>query len=901
MIDGKKIIGLCLTKIYDGTYADYSERLRKYAKANNCKIIAFNSLYDFYELDSKEMLSSAVYDFINYDMLDGLIVIYDSFCISSVPDSVISRAKSANIPVLVINAEIEGCHSIVGDFENEYKALIRHVLRDHNVKNAVFMAGLRGEKNSEKRKKCFTDVMDELDLKWSDDNIVYGDYWETPAMLAMDRIVARGKGMPEAVICANDQMAMTVCEWLGKNNYRVPEDVIVTGFDGLDPVEYFIPSITTCCCDWDKIARLSIEIMCRFEKGKDAPCEHYHDIFSNSLNESCGCSQNTQSFREKAQKLYKDCNNYRSHEEFITRAYKTMFDIQDIDALKECISGFMLEASYICIDRDIVNSYLDSSSAEAFTEELDVINSVFSKGDDIYNESTVMLRDMIPNLKNGIKDNSMFIISPIFAENRICGLYIVKSEDITDVAHKIMRLDIVITNCFNALFNNAKQKRMMEELSNSALVNPVTGLLNLKGVTTWFNEFSSKEENHKKTVCFSVYNVRKYNYIYENHGLLEIEKCLKFIADSMRKAVVSNGKIAHISEDTFLLINVAKDESEASDTINETTDIFYGLMNERNAVSEYYLEVNAGCTVANAGWSGLLSGFVRLANSELYINRIRYSDEYVSKSVEKREKRDYTEKFNILLERNLFSYFFQPIIDARTGDIFAYEALMRTSPEIGMNPLEVLETAEAQNRLYEIERATVFNVLERLSKDIDKFKNRNVFINTIPGYFLNEDDNFYIGSRYSELLKYLVIEITEQNSITDDELNTIKHIGNSELSVPIAVDDYGTGHSNIVNLMRYSPQIVKIDRFLITDVDKDINKQMFVKSTIEFARMNNMKVLAEGVETSEELCTVVSYGVDYIQGYYTGRPAPDPIDELRYDVREEIRASQPEDISVYAG
>ena len=69
---------------------------------------------------------------------------------------------------------------------------------------------------------------------------------------------------------------------------------------------------------------------------------------------------------------------------------------------------------------------------------------------------------------------------------------------------------------------------------------------------------------------------------------------------------------------------------------------------------------------------------------------------------------------------------------------------------------------------------------------------------------------------------------------------------------------------------------------------KDINKQMFIKSTIEFARINNIKVLAEGVETSEELKTVVSFGVDYVQGYYMGKPVFEPIKAIPDDIRREI-------------
>ena len=104
----------------------------------------------------------------------------------------------------------------------------------------------------------------------------------------------------------------------------------------------------------------------------------------------------------------------------------------------------------------------------------------------------------------------------------------------------------------------------------------------------------------------------------------------------------------------------------------------------------------------------------------------------------------------------------------------------------------------------------------------------------------------------------------------------------------LAVDDFGTGHSNIVNLLRYAPQIIKIDRFLITDVHNDMNKQMFVKSAIEFARMNNIKIIAEGVETIEEFQTLAGFGVDLIQGFYTAKPAAEPLAAIPDDIRNSI-------------
>ena len=213
---------------------------------------------------------------------------------------------------------------------------------------------------------------------------------------------------------------------------------------------------------------------------------------------------------------------------------------------------------------------------------------------------------------------------------------------------------------------------------------------------------------------------------------------------------------------------------------------------------------------------------------------------------------------------------------------------MRSTGGIKMNPLEILETAQEYKMLYEVERATLFNVLDQFSTRFESFGGKRIFINTIPGNFLDSLDYTALTSKYGDYLKYCVIEITEQNAVSDEELNSIKSLGGENSGCQLAVDDYGTGHSNIVNLIRYSPQIIKIDRFLITDIDKDTNKQMFVKSAIEFARMNDIKVVAEGIETREELQTVIGFGVDLIQGFYTAKPAPEPLAELSAELRNEI-------------
>ena len=134
----------------------------------------------------------------------------------------------------------------------------------------------------------------------------------------------------------------------------------------------------------------------------------------------------------------------------------------------------------------------------------------------------------------------------------------------------------------------------------------------------------------------------------------------------------------------------------------------------------------------------------------------------------------------------------------------------------------------------------------------------------------------------------IVVELTEQSEISDEELKKMKSIY-ERIGIETAVDDYGTGYSNVSNLLRYTPDYVKIDRALLSGIQESPQKQHFVKDVIEFAHNNNIMALAEGVETREELKTVIMLGADLVQGYYLAYPDKEMIQAIDALIAGEVR------------
>ena len=244
---------------------------------------------------------------------------------------------------------------------------------------------------------------------------------------------------------------------------------------------------------------------------------------------------------------------------------------------------------------------------------------------------------------------------------------------------------------------------------------------------------------------------------------------------------------------------------------------------------------------------------------------------------------------NRIIDGNLLGYHYQPIVSVATGEIYSYEALMRPQSDLIKSPLQILKYSELVKRLNDIQKATFLNVLGVIDKKPSYFHKKMVFINSIPKTTLSDEDQ---GKVDELLLKHngsVVVEITEQAELKGDDFETFKN-RLERMNVQTAIDDYGTGYSNVRNLLRYMPDYVKIDRSLLSGMQDDPKKRHLVREIIDFCHSNGILALAEGVETSEELRAVILLGADLIQGFYTARPAAEPIESVPYDIRQEIRS-----------
>lgn len=232
------------------------------------------------------------------------------------------------------------------------------------------------------------------------------------------------------------------------------------------------------------------------------------------------------------------------------------------------------------------------------------------------------------------------------------------------------------------------------------------------------------------------------------------------------------------------------------------------------------------------------------------------------------------------LEREEFSIYYQPVTDIISGTIVSAEALIRwQQPKLGfISPVEFIPLAEETGLIRPIGQW----VLHRVAKDMQRWQKMGlnpiqISINKSPKQFsINECEKDWktILDQYDIPFSRIAIEITEtvlmeKGSHYSQSLAKMREMGGE-----ISLDDFGTGYSSLSYLKRFPVDILKIDREFINGLMSDSSDALLVETIITLAEKMKLKVIAEGVETAEQLNFLKEHHCRYVQGYYFSKPLP---------------------------
>lgn len=408
-----------------------------------------------------------------------------------------------------------------------------------------------------------------------------------------------------------------------------------------------------------------------------------------------------------------------------------------------------------------------------------------------------------------------------------------------------------------------------------------TGLLNRHAYYHKVNDLFAKPEK-LGIACIIMLDLDNLKYVNDTYGHDFGDDYIKTAANVLKEFKQYNGIVSRLSGDEFnvcLYGYSSKDEIwEVIHTVREKLINSYCLLSDG---THYKIRASAGIA-----WypddSTSLELLMKYADFAMYTIKHTTKGEITEFDMNAYAKDSVlitgVEEMNKIIDECRIRYAFHSIISARTGEVYGYEALMRPQSAILHSPAELLRIAKTGAKLYEIERLTWIEALRAFRKQREAgniSEKAYIFVNTISNSVLEHPDIDIVEKENKDILSKIVMEITEGEE--DNEAFNMRKLKRLEKwNAHLALDDFGTGYNSDYALIKMHPNIIKIDRSIISSCDKDMSRRTIIENIVKLSRTKNIKVLAEGVETETELKTVIECGVDLLQGYFINRPVFEP-------------------------
>lgn len=412
----------------------------------------------------------------------------------------------------------------------------------------------------------------------------------------------------------------------------------------------------------------------------------------------------------------------------------------------------------------------------------------------------------------------------------------------------------------------------------------LTGLPNRRAFLFAMTDLFSRPEVLKYAALIMI-DLDNLKYINDTYGHDWGDEYLKCAAVVFKNLADKSAVTARISGDEFNVFFYGYDTKEHLE--DAITDMRCLLLDAHLTVpdgTQFKLRASAGIAWYPEN-STVLDELIKFADFAMY--QVKHSDKgnIQAFDMSSYKKESYLlsgkEDLHQLIEQRLIDYAFQPIVEVASGKVLGYEALMRPQVPSLKSPVDVLTIAQSQSMLQPIEALTwmtapdiYFNRHMKGSTDCPL-----LFINSIPNQRLSDSEANELVKRFGSYMDHIILELTEIAQLSPLCLAHKKQLCH-QYHMRIALDDFGAGHNSEGVLLSLMPEYVKLDIELIHNIDTDKNRLDFLENLIIYFKSKNIKIIAEGVETKEELEVLALCGVDYIQGFFFGRPQMVPVPPL---------------------
>lgn len=624
---GYKNIAVLMTALDSPEQADILRGIEEYGKNHGYNVSVFLWFTGAFEKDKHNQGELNITRLPDLNLFDGVILFANALHMENNRRQIEELLKPLTCPVVCIGCRIPGSLSVGTSNYSGMKQLVEHFVLHHKMSRIHFVKGVEGNKDAEERFQAYVDVLKEHDIPIVQERISQGDFYVTGGVLAAKEILESDLEFPEAIICANDTMAITICDILMKKGYRVPEDVVIAGYDcSLEGWNHF-PRLTTVRSRFKDLGSEACRVLDDKLAGKTVDEETFlpDEVV---LEESCGChTENAAAERERTLCACVGDVFQRQIVHYMIMLEKHTNEINSFEDWRESFQDFISKVNppefYCCANTNFVNDVFkvgtmaqEEMSVEeqlAYSPQADVLMAY--KNGRFRDKQSFETKYALDDLFNDSDKPKFYVFSPLHYLERNFG-YLVFVDSDFPVAN-ILYVNWLI-NIGNSLENIRRQsllKNAMNRLDEMYIRDSLTDVYNRFGMERFFAEIKRKCVMSDVSMQLSFMDVDKLKGINDTYGHEEGDRIINVAAGILQKCAGKNYVIRY-GGDEFLVMGVAQDITDIESYWKSVEQ----EVAEFNATTQKQakLSISYGYELFNVDATTYLEDCVRMVDKKMY-------------------------------------------------------------------------------------------------------------------------------------------------------------------------------------------------------------------------------------------------------------------------------------------
>lgn len=545
----------------------------------------------------------------------GIIIAPDTFDIAGMYDELAEKLnQTAKCPIVNLRYEDERFYNVLIDDERAMEEMVSHLIEIHGLKKICFMTGKMEMKDAQMRLQGYRNVMEKYQIPVTEHMIYYGNYWRNRGEEAVSWFITDPNDLPDAIVCSNDYMAISVCDALHNRNIEIPQQIRVTGFDNIDETKYFDPPIASMEVPIQAMGCAALQLIDKVVKGIPTEKDVYVPV-TPCYHGTCGCPDHE---KENSVQILYEQKHYLLNA--ISQMTYLNVDLESCNTMEELFVvvykysfNFQYDSIFVCLCDHSKSEEL-ASGAERYTEQMN-LRAVFSmaNGSKFCNEKFAR-KDLLP--KDYLNPELAFYLFPLHYKNHCMGYIVLQTPELDSLRRFFLSWLLYFSSFLDKVRMYQEHQDLMEYRQLS-IRDEMTGLFNRREIEKILqSKYQERKMEDKKFYVMSV-DMDGLKFINDTYGHLEGDKALCVFADILKRISTPAVSCARVGGDEFTVC-ISSDNDELVKKVEEDIQI---RINRYNKTSGKPYEISASIGYALCDEMCGLEECMQKADEAMYVRK----------------------------------------------------------------------------------------------------------------------------------------------------------------------------------------------------------------------------------------------------------------------------------------